>query len=113
MSAQSTTIACLDILRRIDPRDTKNHLSNLSSLISDDDVVDELYQRVDVPLKVAEDTNTKEKCKFLLSEHNRDGDSYRSPWSDTYFPPFEEGDGFHPSERLRPLELHANEVFNV
>lgn len=89
------------------------HLSNLASLISDDDVVDELYQRVDVPLKVAEDTNTKEKCKFLLSEHNRDGDSYRSPWSDTYFPPFKDGNGVHPSERLRILELHANEVFNV
>ena len=47
----------------------------------------------------------------MLCEHNRDGDSYRSPWSDTYFPPLQ--DGLHPSQKLRQLELHANEVFNI
>mmetsp|Transcript_43320 Transcript_43320/g.79285 ORF Transcript_43320/g.79285 Transcript_43320/m.79285 type:complete len:258 (-) Transcript_43320:101-874(-) len=49
--------------------------------------------------------------QFLLCEHNRDGDSHRSPWSNTYFPSLD--DGFRPSERLRSLELHANEVFDV
>mmetsp|Transcript_18029 Transcript_18029/g.32619 ORF Transcript_18029/g.32619 Transcript_18029/m.32619 type:complete len:284 (+) Transcript_18029:49-900(+) len=49
--------------------------------------------------------------KFLLCEHNRDGDSHRSPWSNAYFPPLD--DGFRPSERLRSLELHANEVFDI
>ena len=47
----------------------------------------------------------------MLCEHNRDGDSYRSPWSNTYFPPL--NDGLHPSQKLRQLELHANEVFNI
>ena len=47
----------------------------------------------------------------MLCEHNRDGDSHRSPWSGAYFPPLD--DGFRPSERLRSLELRANEAFDV
>jgi capping protein (actin filament) muscle Z-line, beta len=49
--------------------------------------------------------------QFILSEHNRDGDSYRSPWSNVYYPPLD--DGFYPPERLRSLELRANEVFDA
>ncbi|KAL7454015.1 hypothetical protein ACHAWC_005658, partial [Mediolabrus comicus] len=76
-----------------------------------DDISDELYQRVDVPLKVLEDTTTTENRKFLACDHNRDGDSYRSPWSNTYFPKLD--NGFYPSERVRQIELHANEVFDI
>jgi len=65
---------------------------------------------VDVPLKVGEDGDADGR-KFLLCEHNRDGDSHRSPWSNSYFPLLD--NGFRPSERLRSLELHANEVFDV
>eukprot|EP00581_Thalassiosira_minuscula_P008074 CAMPEP_0183705910 /NCGR_PEP_ID=MMETSP0737-20130205/2879_1 /TAXON_ID=385413 /ORGANISM="Thalassiosira miniscula, Strain CCMP1093" /LENGTH=295 /DNA_ID=CAMNT_0025933177 /DNA_START=114 /DNA_END=1001 /DNA_ORIENTATION=+ len=113
MSSSATTIkSCLDILRRTDPRDIEKHLGDLTKVISNDDVVDELYQRVDVPLKVkvGEDSDADGR-KFLLCEHNRDGDSHRSPWSNAYFPPLD--DGFRPSQRLRSLELHANEVFDV
>lgn len=35
---------------------------------------------------------------------------YRSPWSNTYYPPLE--DGSMPSERLRKLELDANHAFD-
>ena len=49
--------------------------------------------------------------QFLACDHNRDGDSHRSPWSNMYFPKLE--DGFCPSEHLRQLELHANEVFDI
>lgn len=49
--------------------------------------------------------------QFLLCDHNRDGNCYRSPWSNTYFPPLD--DGFRPSEKLRKLELYANEVWDV
>lgn len=49
--------------------------------------------------------------QFLACDHNRDGDSHRSPWSNMYFPQLE--DGFCPSEHLRQLELHANEVFDI
>ena len=48
--------------------------------------------------------------KFLLCEYNRDGDSYRSPWSNIYHPPL---DGFKPSDKLRKLEDDANKIFDV
>ncbi|KAL7463762.1 hypothetical protein ACHAXS_004116 [Conticribra weissflogii] len=69
-----------------------------------------MYQRVDVPLKIRKDTENEGR-QFILCDHNRDGDCYRSPWSNTYFPPLV--DGFRPSEQLRKLELYANEVWDV
>ena len=59
--------------------------------------------------------------QFLACDHNRDGDSYRSPWSNTYFPKLDDcnndddaNNGFYPSERVRQIELHANEaLFDV
>ena len=65
---------------------------------------------MDVQLKVMEDGEANGR-QFILCEHNRDGDSYRSPWSNAYFPPLD--DGFRPPERLRLLEIHANEVFDA
>lgn len=47
---------------------------------------------------------------FLKHEYNRDGDSYRSPWSNTYFPASPDAT-FFPSEQLLQLEQKANEVF--
>lgn len=35
---------------------------------------------------------------------------YRSPWSNTYYPPLD--DGSMPSEKLRKLELDANHAFD-
>jgi capping protein (actin filament) muscle Z-line, beta len=36
-----------------------------------------------------------------------------SPWSNKYDPPIEDGDGFVPSDALRPLEMQFNEVFDA
>merc|ERR1712018_473660 len=47
---------------------------------------------------------------YLLCDYNRDGDSYRSPWTNSYDPPLE--DGAMPSERLRKLEVEANAAFD-
>jgi capping protein (actin filament) muscle Z-line, beta len=47
----------------------------------------------------------------LLCDYNRDGDSYRSPWSNEFDPPID--DGTVPSERIRKLEVAANEAFDV
>ncbi|RVW94913.1 putative F-actin-capping protein subunit beta [Vitis vinifera] len=49
--------------------------------------------------------------EFILCEYNRDADSYRSPWSNKYHPPLE--DGPYPSSELRKLEIEANEVFSI
>ncbi|KAL7534127.1 hypothetical protein ACHAWF_004727 [Thalassiosira exigua] len=145
-SSPAALKSCLDVLRRTDPRDAEANLAGLARLISDDDAADELYQRVDVPLRVAEDDEADGRkvsaldsvastpefsfpdplkndstappppvrpliCRqYLLCEHNRDGDSHRSPWSNAYHPPLD--DGLRPPERLRSLELRANEVFD-
>jgi capping protein beta len=54
----------------------------------------------------------KESVKeYILCEYNRDADSYRSPWSNKYDPPLE--DGTVPSEEMRNLEVEANDVFSV
>lgn len=41
----------------------------------------------------------------------RDGDSYRSPWSNEFDPPLD--DGVVPSERVRKMEVRANEGFDL
>lgn len=64
---------------------------------------------------------------YLLCDYNRDGDSYRSPWSNEFDPPLDEaglggvsgagndgaGEGAVPSERVRKMEIKANEAFDV
>jgi capping protein beta len=47
--------------------------------------------------------------EFLKHEYNRDGDSYRSPWSNNYFPACEAT--FFPSAPLLALEQKANGIF--
>jgi capping protein beta len=46
---------------------------------------------------------------FLKHEYNRDGDSYRSPWSNQYFP--QADSSFFPSAPLLQLEQKANAMF--
>jgi capping protein beta len=51
---------------------------------------------------------------FLYCDYNRDGDSYRSPWSNEFEPPIEDEDGgTKPSERLRQLEVKMGEAMDV
>ncbi|KAL9180910.1 hypothetical protein ACHAXT_009715 [Thalassiosira profunda] len=109
-STRAAAKACLDVLRRTDPREVEKHLDGLTDIVADDDLADELHQRVDVPFKIGVDTEAGGR-KFLLCEHNRDGDSHRSPWTNAYHPPLD--DGLRPSERLRAVELQANEALDV
>ena len=73
------------------------------------------------------------RCKqtgrdYLLCDYNRDGDSYRSPWSNQFDPPLDEGgpggvgagggnegagEGAIPGERVRKMEVKANEAFDI
>lgn len=46
---------------------------------------------------------------YIQHEYNRDGDSYRSPWNNTYCPPIEST--FYPSEANRRLEEKAFNIF--
>uniref|UniRef100_A0A1D1ZL74 F-actin-capping protein subunit beta n=1 Tax=Anthurium amnicola TaxID=1678845 RepID=A0A1D1ZL74_9ARAE len=106
----SDQIDCaLDLMRRLPPQNTEENLSQLIDLAPD--LHEELLNAIDQPLKVA-------RCKsknrdYLLSTFNRDGDSFRSPWSNEYDPSIIEGDGLFPSPKTRKLEVSANEAFDV
>lgn len=58
------------------------------------------------------ETDTSNGKEFLKHEYNRDGDSYRSPWSNVYFPESPDST-FFPSDSLRKLEQKANETFQL
>lgn len=101
-------ISCsLALMRRLPPNKIEQNLSGLLNLVPDE--TDELLQRVDQPLEESMDPESGRK--FLLCDYNRDGDSYRSPWSNTYHPRLD--DGFLPSEKLRAMEVEANELFDA
>jgi hypothetical protein len=46
---------------------------------------------------------------FLKTEFNRDGDAYRSPLSNKYFP---ESEGYLPKGELRGIEEIGNVLFS-
>jgi len=107
--------SCLNILRRTPVKETEQNVAALATLLSDEEGMEDLFQRVDSPLKIASDPSAKGK-KYLLIDHSRDGESYRSPWSNEYFPPIPPTDdggvgAFKPSRSLRNVECIANEVF--
>mmetsp|Transcript_24341 Transcript_24341/g.78645 ORF Transcript_24341/g.78645 Transcript_24341/m.78645 type:complete len:283 (-) Transcript_24341:297-1145(-) len=106
--AEKDLISCaLSIMRRMPPNKIEHNLSGLLNLVPEH--TDELLQRVDQPLEEATDAETG--LKYLLCDYNRDGDSYRSPWSNSYEPPLD--DGFVPSADLRQLEIEANQLFDA
>jgi capping protein beta len=73
------------------------------------DLTEDLLSSVDQPLEIRQCKQSNRD--YLLCDYNRDGDSYRSPWSNDFDPPLE--DGTVPSERVRKLEVAANEAFDV
>jgi capping protein beta len=65
--------SCLNLMRRMPPRNVENDVSNLTRLAPA--LADEIFQRIDQPLQVAIDPSNGRK--YLLCDYNRDGDSYR------------------------------------
>ncbi|CAK9440992.1 uncharacterized protein LODBEIA_P48610 [Lodderomyces beijingensis] len=114
--------ASLELLRRLDPQAIDKNLTSICSLITSSstdadesaEIVADLLSSVDVPLKIS--TCAKSGKDYLCCDYNRDGDSYRSPWSNMYYPPPEDEDEApppFPSELLRQLELKANDAFDI
>eukprot|EP00906_Rhabdomonas_costata_P026731 RCo038063 len=96
----------LELLRRLPPQALEPALAKLSAVVSPE-VAARVAEEADHPLGVA---LCPTSCRqFLTSEYNRDGDSYRSPWSNQYIPVLPEGT--MPSDRLRELEVQANQIF--
>lgn len=97
----------MDLMRRMPPSKSDMALSNLIALLPA--YSQELLSRVDQTLQETWDEESQKK--FLLCDYNRDGDAHRSPWSSTYFPFLE--DGVQPSDKLRKMEIEANDVFAI
>eukprot|EP00053_Salpingoeca_punica_P000150 m.27487 g.27487 ORF g.27487 m.27487 type:complete len:272 (+) comp10097_c0_seq2:62-877(+) len=106
MSEQQLDSA-LDLMRRLPPQNVEENLTGLIDLVPS--LCEDLLSSIDQPLKVAKDKQSKRD--YLLCDYNRDGDSYRSPWSNQYDPALE--DGAVPSESLRELEIQANTAFDT
>ncbi|KAL7251110.1 hypothetical protein ACSBR1_013026 [Camellia fascicularis] len=99
--------AVMGLMRRIPLKHTETALSALLSLLHDHS--SHFLSQVGQPLQVLCDVDCGKE--FILCEYNRDTDSYRSPWSNKYHPPLE--DGLYPSLELRKLEIETNEVFAI
>ncbi|CAF9910597.1 F-actin-capping protein subunit beta [Imshaugia aleurites] len=110
MSTDGQFDSALDLLRRLPPSNTSANLTRICALAPD--LTEELLSSVDQPLEVR-------RCKktgrdYLLCDYNRDGDSWRSPWSNEFEPAIEgEEEGAKPSERVRKLEVGMGEAVDV
>jgi capping protein beta len=93
-------------MRRLPPQNTEENLAKLLDVVPH--LTDDLLSSVDQPLKVKRCIQTGKD--YLVCDYNRDGDSYRSPWSNEYDPLYE---GTTPSSRLRKIEVSANEAFDT
>ena len=104
-------------MRRMPPNKVEQNLTALLEIVPDH-IQEDLLSSVDQPLQ-------QRLCKqtgreYLLCDYNRDGDSWRSPWSNTYDPPIGEPgedndseDAVFPSENLRKFEIAANGAFDT
>lgn len=99
--------ASLDLLRRLPPSNTTHNLNLLQSLLPEE-VTADLLQSIDQPLSIR--TCTKTGREYLLCDYNRDGDSYRSPWSGEWEPKID--DPVVLDENVRELEIKANDAFD-
>jgi len=97
----------LDLMRRLPPTRTQENVAALVDLCPE--YADDLLGSIDQPLEVRMDRATGRE--YLCCDYNRDGESYRSPWSNEYDPPID--DGTVPSVKLRKLEIAANDAFDT
>lgn len=99
----------LDLMRRLPASSIQSNIDKLISLCPD--LAEELITLIDRPLQIRHDHSPNGNNKeFLACDYNRDGESWRSPWSSVYQPPLQ--DGTQPSEELRGLEIKANHAFD-
>jgi len=102
--------ACLNLNKRMPPVEVETTLDNLIAL-GGDDMEETLCQIIDVPLNVVMDPKTNKQ--FISCDYNRDGDSFRSPFCNEYFPELDVEDPFKPSDALRVFEIKANSAMNI
>ncbi|KAL8705344.1 MAG: hypothetical protein Q9201_001543 [Fulgogasparrea decipioides] len=99
--------SALDLLRRLPPHSTSANLNRICALAPS--LTEDLLSSVDQPLQTRQCKKTKRD--YLLCDYNRDGDSYRSPWSNEFEPEVEDAE--YPSERVRKMEVRMGEGVEV
>ena len=107
----SLTLPPSDLLRRLPPSSTQQNLNSIISLRPD--LEEDLLSSVDVAL-------TSKRCPrtgrdYLCCDYNRDGSSYRSPWSNEFDPPIEPEDAADliPHGRVRRMEEGLGNAMDV
>ena len=100
---------CIQLNQLMPIIDIDKNIDAISTVIyENDDLLNEFLQKVDNRTKVCKDDP---KGEFIKCEQNRDGDSYRSPYSNKYFPPT--NDAKFPCQKLRALEELLNKMFKL
>lgn len=99
--------AVYDLLRRVQPAEIEPRLYDTIHLCPE--LTDTLLSTVDIPMKIQDDPEAG--GKYVTCEFNRDMDSYRSPLSNKYYPPLPDGQPI--PDRLRRIEIRANNAFNA
>jgi capping protein beta len=109
VEVKQNIVNCIKIIQRMPLDKMDDNITAISNLIYDnDDLLNEFLQKVDNRTEISKDDDIAE---FIKCEHNRDGDSYRSPHSNKYFP--ETDDAKYPSKELRELEVKLNKIFGL
>jgi len=98
--------AAFALVKRLPPKQVARTLAGMANLVQDEDTRTDLMDKIISSLVVCTDEGGRD---YLQHEYNRDGDSYRSPWSNKYNPPTESS--FFPSPALRSLEEKAFNIF--
>ena len=99
--------SCFQIAKKIPTSQCEKTIENVSKLIYKNyESYAEFIQKSEKPFPTCRDDSLGE---FIKSEYNNEGDSFRSPWSNKYFPDIELPK-FPPSE-LRELEIIFNRIF--
>ena len=105
MSFSEPIEAAYDLLRHVPPYDIEPRMYDVIRL--NKDLTEDILSTTDVPLQTEMDPATSKF--FIKCDYNRDGDSYRSPHSNKYYPPLE--DGFMIPDELREIEIIGQKGF--
>jgi capping protein beta len=109
-SDEDRLTSVFNLMRRMPPAQTMKSLAGVMELVPD--LADDVLANVDQPLLTVTDPKTGKD--FILCDYNRDGDAYRSPWSNEFFfPDGEAAEGFVLPANLRSMEIDANKIFDI
>lgn len=105
----------LDLMRRLPPQHVQKNIENVIGALPND--ADELASSIDQPLTLhIDDSPAGAGREFVCCDYNRDGESWRSWYSNTFHPPLP-SDGASepviPMGALRELEVQANDAFDT